>query len=321
MELSKPKISNNNDPTNCPICTNKLELFAQALDIDNPKIGKIYYSFECKACKILFQYPFWYKDQTAEFYPENYYAHSDLALKENQKFQNLPRNLKFLNDWLSKKFILNNVFRLLRSYLYPYFKNIEQSKCVLDIGCGKGLLLDVLKAHHKETYGLEPSAGAKSLAIAKGHKMIDYSNLSLYKDKFDLITMFQSVEHLSVDEVFNKNYFQQINELLIKNGTLIIETPNYDCSLGRKYRENWRNLDLPRHLIIFSPASLSKILVECGFKVKIYTRLTPFDISASIKLKSIQNNKKFFWIYFELFRILINHQKNASLLTVVAVKI
>lgn len=295
----------------CPFCNKQLSLFARSFDNQIDLMNEYFYSYECVDCSILFQYPFWEKNQTSKFYPENYYAHNN-SIK-------IPRNVRLLNSWLNKRFIYNYPLRILRLILYPYFEIIRDSKCVLDIGCGKGLFLDLMKSQNKDTYGIEPSTNAQSSAINKGHKIIDYDELTSYDNRFDLITMFQVAEHLSVDEILNENIFQKLNKALSKNGHLIIETPNYNCLMAKKYKHNWRALELPRHLIIFSPKSISKILEANGFKVNLFMRISPIDIVQSVKLKYSSKHFKIKMLT-ELINLFIHYKRNASLLTVVATK-
>lgn len=309
MIVHESELFNASNNLTCPFCNKQLRLFTKTTDKQINLVDDFFYSYECVDCNILLQYPFWEKAQTSKFYPENYYAHNNST--------KIPRNIRLLNLWLNKKFIYHYPLRILRLILYPYFEIIKDSKCVLDIGCGKGLFLDLMKSQNKNTYGIEPSTSAQSIAITKGHKIIDYDELTSYDNKFDLITMFQVAEHLSVKEILNENIFQKLNMALSRNGRLIIETPNCDCSIAKKYRQNWRALELPRHLIIFSPKSISKMLETNGFNVKLFMRISPIDIVQSVKLKYGSKHNKIKML-FELINLFIHYKSNASLLTIVA---
>ena len=299
----------------CPICNNKMILFTQNNDIQKRNDVNIYSAYECTNCNILFQYPFWKPEETANFYQTNYYAHTD-----NPK---LPRSLKILDFYLQNNFSSSLLFPFIRKKLFPFFDGIQKSKNVLDIGCGKGSFLDLMKKYNKKTYGLEPSDQAKAIATSKGHTMIDkkffYSPDNTLK--FDLITMFQVAEHLSVQEIVDENIFSAMYNSLAPGGQLVIETPSYESDYAKKFKSDWRALEMPRHLVIFSPKSLSKILTEKGFTTTVYTRVSPVDIRESFKLKykdkSIKNK---ILKFLTICRIAIFQKKNSSLLTVVATK-
>ena len=293
-----------------------MTLFAKTKDIQTKNTQEEdYQAFECKSCNILFQYPFWTPEQTGAFYESNYYAHT-----ENLK---LPRSLRILDFYMKNDFFSKLFSPFIRRKLYPYYPAIIRSKKVLDIGCGKGLFLDLMKKYNKETYGFEPSDNAKSIAIRKGHKMIDKSffNSSKEEAKFDLITMFQVAEHLSVQELLKENIFSKMYDLLEQDGYLVIETPNYECNYAKNFKGDWRALELPRHLVIFSPKSIAKILMESGFEVKALTRISPVDVKESFKLKyknkGIKNSVHKFLI---LCKIVFFQKRNSSLLVAVAQK-
>jgi 2-polyprenyl-3-methyl-5-hydroxy-6-metoxy-1,4-benzoquinol methylase len=300
---------------NCQLCKKEMILFTKNKDIQNNSDEELYSAFECKSCNILFQYPFWKSEETTSFYQSNYYAH-----KENLK---LPRSLRILEFYMKNNFLSKLLSPFIRRKLFPYYQGILKSKNVLDIGCGKGLFLDLMKKYNKKTYGLEPNDQAKAIATRKGHKIIDktFFYSSQKELKFDLITMFQVAEHLSVQEICEENIFSKMYDLLKEGGQLVIETPNYECNYARKFKTDWRALELPRHLIIFSPKSISKMLKDKGFIVNVYTRVSPIDVKESFKLKYKDNKitdtlSKF----LGLCKIVFFQKKNSTLLTVVAQK-
>ena len=298
----------------CPICKNEMVLFTQNKDLQMKTGEELYTAYECKDCNILFQYPFWNPEETHRFYETTYYAHTENAV--------IPRSIKLLDFYLGNRFSARLSF-FLRNKLFPFYPGIVKSKTVLDIGCGKGLFLDLMKKNNKITYGLEPSDQASEIASKKGHKMIDKSLFySAQKDiKFDLITMFQVAEHLSVKEILEENIFSKMYQSLEAGGQLVIETPSYECDYAKKYKSDWRALEMPRHLVIFSPKSLSKILTDIGFKVKVYTRVSPIDVRESFKLKFRENTFKNKMLKLAaLAKIAFFQKRNSSLLTVVAQK-
>ena len=307
-------IINQNMEVFCPICNNKMILFTQNNDLQKRGDPNIYSAFECDNCHILFQYPFWKPEETTNFYEKNYYAHTD-----NLK---IPRSLRLLDFYLQNS-VISSILSPLRKKLFPFFGSILKSKNVLDIGCGKGTFLDLMKKYNKKTYGLEPSDQAKAIATSKGHTMIEKSFFysSQNNIKFDLITMFQVAEHLSVQEIIEENIFSAMYNSLAPGGQLVIETPTYASDYAKEFKSDWRALEMPRHLVIFSPESLSRILIEKGFTTNVHTRVSPIDVRESFKLKYKENSIKNKIIqFFTASKIAIFQKKNSSLLTVIATK-
>ncbi len=99
-------------------------------------------------------------------------------------------------------------------------------KLVLDIGCGSGAFLDLAHQTGLKTFGLELNAAAARKAQAKGHKIflspLPDLNPELMECPFDLITLFQVLEHVAepVDLV------KQAARLLQPGGFLVVAVPS-----------------------------------------------------------------------------------------------
>jgi len=101
------------------------------------------------------------------------------------------------------------------------------AKSVLDVGCGAGLFLDQAKAGGLRTFGMELNQAAASLARNKGHRVFSDLLTSQFTEncpeRFDVITLFQVVEHLP-DPIA---VLKQAKKLLAKDGQIIVSVPNF----------------------------------------------------------------------------------------------
>jgi len=263
-----------NDPQQpvCPLCGSAhVLLFTVAKDYQNLHDEKAYQAYSCVPCQLLFQFPFPKAEDFDAIYPADYYAHvNDEAL---------PFLTRLLASFLQGE---KKLLSFIRPSLFPYYDMIKQSETVLDIGCGKGLFLDVLKAQGKETYGLEPDAHAVKLLAEKGHHAMQGDALSAnYPDhSFDLVTMFQVFEHIEKPA----EALREIYRIIKPGGYFVLETPNSQSKLA-KNTHNWRSLELPRHVILHSPQSVNKLLQHEGFQPTIFIRVSPTDIKETFYLK------------------------------------
>ena len=263
-----------NDPQQpiCPLCGSAhVLLFTIAKDYQNPHDEKAYYAYSCVPCQLLFQFPFPKAEDFDAIYPADYYAHvNDEAI---------PFLTRLLTSFLRGE---KKLLSFVRPSLFPYFEEIKQSETVLDIGCGKGLFLDVLKAQGKKTYGLEPDAHAVQILAEKGHQaMQGETSYANYPDNFfDLVTMFQVFEHIEKPV----ETLHEIYRIIKPGGYFVLETPNIKSKLA-KNANKWRSLELPRHVILHSPHSVNKLLKQEGFQPKIFVRVSPTDIKETIYLK------------------------------------
>jgi len=64
-----------------------------------------------------------------------------------------------------------------------------------------------------------------------------------------------------------KSALRQSFRLLKPNGKLYLETPNIESVGHKEFGENWRALEPPRHLTIFSWAALENFLAQLGFDI------------------------------------------------------
>jgi 2-polyprenyl-3-methyl-5-hydroxy-6-metoxy-1,4-benzoquinol methylase len=135
---------------------------------------------------------------------------------------------------------------------------------VLEVGCGRGAVLDRLKRFGWQAEGIDFDPIAVQTARNKGldvrHGELEQMH---YADgSFDAVVMSHVVEHVPDPRAL----LRETHRVLKEGGELVMYTPN-SLSLGhRLYGPNWRGLEVPRHLNIFTPRSLARIAGEAGFR-------------------------------------------------------
>jgi len=135
---------------------------------------------------------------------------------------------------------------------------------MLDFGFGAGQLVLRLRDLGWNVAGVE--FDHKVLTIAREKLKVDVrsSIMSFPESRFDVITLSHVIEHVP-DPVLT---LQQCAGRLKPGARIVIATPNTN-SLGHKYfRKDWRPLDPPRHLILFSPESLARCAQRAGLNVE-----------------------------------------------------
>lgn len=137
---------------------------------------------------------------------------------------------------------------------------------IIDIGCGPGDVLYLLKNVGFDVYGIDISQHAVDLAHKHGLKKVVCGledKLENYQDNyFDCIRGSHVLEHMA-DPL---NFISLSYKKLRKGGVLLMSTPNIN-SLGKLFGSHSKFYrDIPRHLILFSNKSLKQILAQAGFK-------------------------------------------------------
>lgn len=125
-------------------------------------------------------------------------------------------------------------------YLQQY---LLDGKKILDIGCNSGELLDYAKALGCETAGIEYSKNSRNILEDKKH--IAFSSMAEVREKFDVITAFDLVEHLYDIPAF----FMNCSKMLNQGGVLIVLTGNVGSLSARFCKSNWWYLRYPEHVV------------------------------------------------------------------------
>lgn len=143
---------------------------------------------------------------------------------------------------------------------------------VLEIGCAYGLFLDVIRKDAVFLKGIDISKDAiESAQIRMGDRADviqgDYLDFPLEKDKYDLICMWDTIEHLTSPD----KYIEKIAKELKKGGYYCVTTGDVGSLNARIRGRKWRQIRPPVHLHYFSKKTLTKLLKKYG--------LTPVDIT------------------------------------------
>jgi 2-polyprenyl-3-methyl-5-hydroxy-6-metoxy-1,4-benzoquinol methylase len=147
----------------------------------------------------------------------------------------------------------------------------ERKPLILDVGCGWGSFLQVVKKNQLPYFGIDISS--KAVEICREKKLdcqkTDLISLSGTQiRKYSAITFFQVIEHL-------KNpleYLKEAKKMLKKNGILYITTPNNQSPLRYLFGPHWSVYRTPSHYFFYSNKSLKQLLIAAGFsqfKIKI----------------------------------------------------
>ena len=137
---------------------------------------------------------------------------------------------------------------------------------VLDVGCGGGLFLRLLRARGYPGIGLDSSAGAARVAWQRNGVPAlrgSLENAPLPAGSCAAVTMFHVLEHLY--DV--RPHLVAARSLLAPQGRLIVQVPNAGCWQYRLLGRAWNGLDVPRHLYNFRARDLEKLLEACGFEI------------------------------------------------------
>jgi 2-polyprenyl-3-methyl-5-hydroxy-6-metoxy-1,4-benzoquinol methylase len=147
---------------------------------------------------------------------------------------------------------------------------LRRNMRVLDIGASSGHFLFTLKKHVGECAALELNQkDAEFMRRELGFTVYDtpIENADLPTEYFDLITVFQTLEHID-DPI---SFLQAVRRHLKPNGYLVVEVPNEDEALYTVYHsQSYSDFNHKEaHLFYYTGKTLRKVLGKAGFRGKI----------------------------------------------------
>lgn len=157
---------------------------------------------------------------------------------------------------------------------------------ILDVGCGAGFHLYVLKnMGFQNLLGIDLYIAA-DIRYENGLTVLKRSLANLeIKEEWDLVMFHHSFEHLAnPHEVLN-----DCRKLLTPGGECVIRMPTVPSYAWSHYGVNWVQLDAPRHFFIHSVKSMELLAAQAGLELdKVIYDSTSFQFWGSeLYLKDI----------------------------------
>jgi 2-polyprenyl-3-methyl-5-hydroxy-6-metoxy-1,4-benzoquinol methylase len=144
---------------------------------------------------------------------------------------------------------------------------------VLDVGCGRGVLLDAFRRHGWSVVGTELSDETAQYArdvLGMPVHVGEFHRLNIPPASVDVVIMWQTFEHMREPNAV----LRRAHEVLRPGGWLIVSVPNRESWQARVAGARWLHLDVPRHLHHYAAATLRRMLERAGFRV---TRVEHFN--------------------------------------------
>lgn len=239
--LPVPKV---NEVVACTCCSaTALAVLFKASDYISEDVFEV---IQCRQCGLVMTSPVPDGEATSRYYPDSYFGTS------GQRFAGFGEAIIRLE-------------RERRARAIQRF--CPQPGRILDVGCGRGVMLLKLKRKGWECYGSELSeALAQQLEIAgiQTFRELDVKNCRFPASFFDVVSLWHSFEHLpdpcsTLDEIYR---------ILKPNGVAVFAVPNLGGWLSQWTRQNWFGLDVPRHLFHYDRRSLPSLIESHGLRIE-----------------------------------------------------
>jgi len=145
-------------------------------------------------------------------------------------------------------------------------KHVKKGR-LLDVGCATGFFLNSARENGWSVEGVEVSDFAADFARKKFDLQIyvgDIEKINLPKNRYDLITMWDVIEHI-VNPI---KVLKHLRASLTDNGILVMTTPDEGSIPARITKHKWVGYKLSdEHLAYFSKKTMINLLEQTGFSM------------------------------------------------------
>lgn len=158
------------------------------------------------------------------------------------------------------------IVRIFRYFRARAIRRLMPRGRVLDVGCGRGVMLKYLKSWGYRVDGVELDTVAAARARHNLRQEIFHTleePVQCFPQQYQAICFWHSLEHLPEPGKTLKT----ADRLLAPGGVLVISAPHMASLQSRLSRRSWLHLDLPRHLVHFDMNGLARFLQAKGYQL------------------------------------------------------
>lgn len=251
----------------CFLCeSDDAERLGSGKDFEYETSADTFTAMRCRSCGLVYLNPRPAFEEFTRIYPSNYHT------------------LEFSAEEFG--FVFKVRRRLEGNRLLGWCKNLPDDARIVDVGCGDGFHLELLRDFGRKTWhieGVDIDERAVTIAEKKGlhvhHGFLE--NLNLPENTYDLAFLIQTIEHVASPlELINN-----VRRILRPGGRIVIVTDNtasLDFKLFKK--RHWGGYHFPRHWNLFDRPTIQRLAAKTDMEVdKLNTQVSPVNWVYSVR--------------------------------------
>lgn len=252
----------NNVSTKCPVCNSS----NRSLRTQIPSEVEPYRTFslfQCEECSHNYLFPLPKVDELTRFYNKEYSPYQEVTLNQVSG----SCRTKFLIKLYGTYWFGQKIFKTLFGWIFPEYPSYRKNGRFVDIGCGSGRNLMVMKILGWNVTGVDMELSfadylrKNDIRVITGDIMDSVSKLP--SGSFDVVLSCHSLEHFAKP----KEVIKQANRITVTGGEIIIVVPDLDSWFANICKSRFSHFSCPGHLHFFSKQSLATLLNMCGYKI------------------------------------------------------
>jgi 2-polyprenyl-3-methyl-5-hydroxy-6-metoxy-1,4-benzoquinol methylase len=247
--------------TSCCLCeTSDAETIAEGEDFEYRTSKDKFSVSQCNSCKLVYLNPRPAESEFEWIYPSSYHAF-EFSAEEFGFVYKVRRKLE-------------------ANRLLSWCKDLPKDARILDVGCGDGFHLGLLREFGEKTWqleGIDVDKRAVEIGLKNGLEIHrgTLDTVDLPEKSYDLVILIQTVEHVAEPTTL----LEQIYSLMSPGGRLVIVTDNTDSLDFTLFKKrHWGGYHFPRHWNLFNKSTMAKLAEKTGFELeKLTTQVSPVN--------------------------------------------
>ncbi len=209
---------------------------------------------ECRGCGLVYVTPRLQGEALLAVYDEGYWKSSN---PKQRGYADYAREAALYLKTFEKRMAL-------------VARHLPAKARILDVGCAAGYFLRVAQRRGHDVHGVEMSAaiaGEAQKALGADRVHVGTLDEAIAQKghapaSFDLVTLWDVIEHVPDPQAM----LRTVRGLIKPGGKLLLETQNVASRWARRLGSRWHHFKHDEHLYHFTPATIRRLLADCGFE-------------------------------------------------------